>query len=67
MKHLRVNGVRSTHYIGIRKRVATSIPSFNEQQLLSIMPHSTTTATPLPLASVLECKVQKKFLQAMEC
>ena len=39
----------------MRKRLATDTSSLNEQQLLSISPHS----TPLPLASVLECEIQK--------
>ena len=55
VKRLRVNGVRSTYYIGVRKRLATNTSSLNEQQLLSISPHS----TPLPLSSVLQCEIQK--------
>ncbi len=55
VKHLRVNGVRSTYYIGIRKRLATNTSSINEQQLFSI----SSVSTPLPLASVLECEIQK--------
>ena len=55
VKRLRVNGVRSTYYVGIRKRLATNTSCVDEQQLLSINP----VTTSLPLASVLECEIQK--------
>ena len=55
MKRLKVNGVGSTHYIGVRKRLATNTLSLNEQQLLSVGP----VTTPLPMASILECEIKK--------
>ena len=55
VKWLRVNGIRSTYYIGVRKQLATNTSSLNEQQLLSVSP----VTTALPMASILECEIQK--------